>query len=253
MLIFSANDVKKLGKDNFKLWNDALASKDPKKVAGMYCNTKDDKEKLECELSFLPTVSPSHIKTIEKTEDYFKDFVQKNPAGTITDEVFQMFDSGGTTLTALGGAGQPGAVPTRVQAYLHSGMYTFMLEGPGGRTPVSARFSYMWKKIGKGWKIVHHHSSVTPSSDTTPAATSTSTYEMQKYTSDVAIAGLAMATLAAVAALAAAAKAFSNKAPSITVPPAPAPAPPPLTAPVPTFASQETMQAQAYSVCSKLN
>ena len=239
MPIFRTDDVKKLGKENFKLWNDALATKDPKKVAAMYSST-------EGELSFLPTVSPDHVKKIPGTEDYFKEFVEKKPAGTITDEVFQMLDSGGTTPTAMAGDGQPGPVPGRVQAYLHSGMYTFMLDGPGGRTPVSARFSYMWKRYGKEWKITHHHSSATPSSTTA----ATSTYEMQKYISDLAIAAVAMAALAAVAALAAAAKAFSNKAPSITIPPAPAPAPPPLTAPVPTFVSQEIMQA--YSVCSKL-
>jgi len=253
--ILGTADLKKLAKANFKLWNDALATRDKNKVAKMYCNTKDEKDKLECELSFLPTVSPSHIKDFVGTEDYFADFVKKNPAGTITDEVIQQFDSGGTILTALGGAGQPGTVPKRVQAYLHTGMYTFMVDakpdGTGGRMPISARFSYMWEKVGKEWKIVHHHSSVTPSSS--PAATST--YEMQKYISDVAIAGLAMATLAAVAALAAAAKAFSNKAPSITIPPAPAPAPapPPPTAPVPRFVSQEVMQAYSQPMATPVS
>jgi hypothetical protein len=198
---------------NFKAWNEALATKDHKVVAKMYSPSA---------LSFLPTVSPEHIKSLNGTEAYFYDFVKKNPEGRVTDESVQMYDGG--------------------KAYLHTGMYTFMLGSGYERAPVSARFSYMWKNYGKdGWKITHHHSSVTPSS-TPAAATSTSigpTYEMQKYTSDLAIAAVAMAALAAVAALAAAAKAFSSKAPSITTAPAPAPAPPPLTAPVP--------------VCSKLN
>jgi ketosteroid isomerase-like protein len=30
--------------------------------------------------------------------------------------------------------------------------------GPeGARQPVEARFSYMWRKVGDEWKIVHHH------------------------------------------------------------------------------------------------
>jgi hypothetical protein len=41
-------------------------------------------------------------------------------------------------------------------------MYTFELGDAGKRTPVSARFSYVWKKEDGEWKIAHHHSSVTP-------------------------------------------------------------------------------------------
>jgi hypothetical protein len=128
---------------NFKLWNDALATKVPATVAALYSSTKD-------ELSFLPTVSPNHIKSItdattESVTDYFVDFLKKNPQGTITEEfVFQL---GGT------------------DAYLHSGLYTFKLGDIGAQSDVKARFSYVWKKYGTSatdWKITHHHSSLVP-------------------------------------------------------------------------------------------
>jgi hypothetical protein len=93
-------------------------------------------------LSFLPTVSPKHIKSGDLTEDYFKDFVQKNPFGTITDDSVQMYDGG--------------------EAYLHTGMYVFELGDDGNRVPVGARFSYMWRREAGAWKISHHHSSVVP-------------------------------------------------------------------------------------------
>jgi len=126
-------DMVKVARDNFQKWNDALQTKNNKLVASLYSKT---------DLSFLPTVSPQHIKAISNTEEYFKDFVQKNPFGTITDDKVQVFDGG--------------------KAYLHSGMYTFELGDAGSRTPVQARFSYVWRKEDGEWKIAHHHSSVTP-------------------------------------------------------------------------------------------
>ena len=121
---------------NFRRWNDALQTKDALIVADMY--VPDD-------LSFLPTVSPVHIKKGSKdsdTEEYFKSFVQKNPFGTITDDSIQVYSNG--------------------DAYLHSGLYTFELGDADKRTPVEARFSYVWRKVGGEWKISHHHSSVRP-------------------------------------------------------------------------------------------
>ena len=47
-------------------------------------------------------------------------------------------------------------------AYLHSGLYTFELGDADARTPVEARFSYVWRKVDGMWKISHHHSSVRP-------------------------------------------------------------------------------------------
>ena len=47
-------------------------------------------------------------------------------------------------------------------AYLHSGLYTFELGDADARTPVEARFSYVWRNVNGVWKISHHHSSVVP-------------------------------------------------------------------------------------------
>lgn len=115
------------------MWNEALQSKDPKAVANLY-STGD--------LSFLPTVSPQHVRDSMGTEEYFIAFVAKDPFGTITDDSVQVFEGG--------------------EAYLHTGMYTFALGPKDDRTNVEARFSYMWKKMKGEWKITHHHSSVVP-------------------------------------------------------------------------------------------
>ena len=122
-----------LARANFKRWNDALQTKDAAAVASLYH---------DADLSFLPTVSPEHIKDGGGTEGYFEAFVQKNPFGTITDDSVQVYSGG--------------------DAYLHSGMYTFDLGEGESRAPVEARFSYMWCKVGGDWKITHHHSSVRP-------------------------------------------------------------------------------------------
>jgi len=129
-------DMLTMARANFKRWNDALQTKNAQTVANMYVSDK---------LSFLPTVSPDHIKAggvASNTEDYFVEFVKKNPFGTITDDSVDMYDNG--------------------DAYLHSGLYTFELGDDDARTPVQARFSYVWKKVEGEWKISHHHSSVRP-------------------------------------------------------------------------------------------
>ena len=71
---------------NFQRWNDALQTKNAQTVANLYVQDK---------LSFLPTVSSEHIKAggmASSTEDYFVDFVQKNPFGTITDDSVDVYD-----------------------------------------------------------------------------------------------------------------------------------------------------------------
>jgi hypothetical protein len=86
-------------------------------------------------------VSPDFIRDSDGTLSYFKDFVQRLPVGKITSDAVQSFTS---------------------DAYLHTGMYTFMTGPEDSRKPVQARFSYMWRLINGEWKIVHHHSSTVP-------------------------------------------------------------------------------------------
>jgi hypothetical protein len=93
------------------------------------------------DLSFLPTVSPKFIRDPQSTQEYFMEFLKKLPQGTITSDKVQNYGN---------------------DAYLHTGMYTFLVGPEGARQPVEARFSYMWRKMDGEWKIVHHHSSAVP-------------------------------------------------------------------------------------------
>ena len=77
-----------LWQENFKEWNDAIQTKNPKKAAAMYSAE---------ELSFLPTVSPNNIHKLnaegkeEDVEGYFVEFMKKDPYnGVITDEDVQV-------------------------------------------------------------------------------------------------------------------------------------------------------------------
>jgi uncharacterized protein (TIGR02246 family) len=119
--------------DNFRRWNDALKEKNYDKVAALYCSQ---------DLSFLPTVSPKFIRDGQSTKEYFVEFLKKLPDGTITQDNVQRYGN---------------------DAYLHTGLYTFMTGSEGARQPVEARFSYMWRKVDGEWKISHHHSSALPS------------------------------------------------------------------------------------------
>jgi hypothetical protein len=128
------------------MWNDVLKTKNADGVAALYRDSQADLTGNSATLSFLPTVSPLHTKDLAGTKAYFVEFVKKNPDGFITDESVQQLT--------------PESDPSA--AYLHSGLYTFMTGYPDARVPVSARFSYVWQKVGVDWKITHHHSSALP-------------------------------------------------------------------------------------------
>eukprot|EP00291_Cryptomonas_curvata_P019599 CAMPEP_0172172560 /NCGR_PEP_ID=MMETSP1050-20130122/12518_1 /TAXON_ID=233186 /ORGANISM="Cryptomonas curvata, Strain CCAP979/52" /LENGTH=251 /DNA_ID=CAMNT_0012844121 /DNA_START=59 /DNA_END=810 /DNA_ORIENTATION=- len=131
------DDEYNVAQENFKSWNDALKAKDYEKASALYCTT---------DLTFLPTVSPDFIRDAPSTKRYFQDFVKRLPDGKITDDSVQFLSA---------------------DSYLHTGMYTFMTGPDDDRTPVSARFTYMWRKSDGRWKIIHHHSSAVPGNSNT--------------------------------------------------------------------------------------
>lgn len=124
--------IEVIADENFKKWNDALQTKDPKKAVELYAENA----------TFLPTVSEEFKKGQSGVEEYFKHFLEKNPAGEIIQEEAQILGD---------------------DCYLHSGMYNFEIGPDDNRQVIEARFSFVWKRDDQGeWKIVHHHSSVKP-------------------------------------------------------------------------------------------
>jgi uncharacterized protein (TIGR02246 family) len=124
-------DIGEIAHENFALWNDTLLTKNAGKVAGLYSE--------DC--TFLPTVSPEFKKGKKGAQGYFTHFLEKNPNGKVVDEEIQ---------------------PLGDDCYLHSGMYNFEVGPDNARQIVNARFSFVWRKAGGKWQVIHHHSSVKP-------------------------------------------------------------------------------------------
>lgn len=117
---------------NFTVWNNALQTKDPGKVAELYSE----------DATFLPTVSGEFKQGRAGAKEYFAHFLTKDPEGTITEEKLQIVAD---------------------NCYIHSGMYSFEIGPENDRQSVSARFTLVWKDMGDGtWQIIHHHSSARP-------------------------------------------------------------------------------------------
>ena len=123
---------KNIAKENFKKWNDALLTKDPKIVANFY--TIDS--------TFLPTMSEDFKRGPVDVERYFIRFLAKEPTGMIIEDDVQ---------------------PLTNNCYLHSGIYDFEVGPKADRYKIHARFSFIWQKDeSRQWKITHHHSSARP-------------------------------------------------------------------------------------------
>jgi len=111
----------------FDLWNQALATGDPQKVADRY--SKD--------AVLLPTLSDSARYTNERIADYFVGFLKKKPQGEILE-------------------GNIKIGPNWAQ---DAGIYEFTFED-GSKT--KGRYSYVYTYEKGEWKISNHHSSIMP-------------------------------------------------------------------------------------------
>jgi len=113
----------------FNLWNDALATLDPKKVAARY--SKD--------AILLPTVSDTPRTTPEAIEDYFVHFLKSKPQGVIEEGV---------------------TISDEANWAKDAGVYEFTMGATGDK--VKGRYSFVYVFEDGEWKIAHHHSSQMP-------------------------------------------------------------------------------------------
>jgi uncharacterized protein (TIGR02246 family) len=117
-------EVKKL----FSLWNNALATLDPDKVAKRYAKTS----------VLLPTVSDTPRTDYAMKKDYFVNFLKNKPQGTILDSYVTIGDGWCSDV----------------------GVYVFTMGADGSQ--VKGRYSFVYVYKDGEWKISHHHSSVMP-------------------------------------------------------------------------------------------
>merc|ERR1719384_1310934 len=112
----------------FSLWNNALATLDPKKVAARYAK----------EGVLLPTVSDVPRTDFASIEDYFVNFLKNEPQGEILES----------------------HVTIGKNWCQDVGIYEFTMRATGKK--VKGRYSFIYVYEDDEWKISHHHSSVMP-------------------------------------------------------------------------------------------
>ncbi|KAL9179028.1 hypothetical protein ACHAXT_000070 [Thalassiosira profunda] len=112
----------------FSLWNNALATKDPKKVAARYAKQG----------VLLPTVSDVPRTDFASIEDYFVNFLKLKPQGEILES----------------------HVTIGHNWCQDAGIYEFTMGATGKK--VKGRYSFIYVYEDGEWKINHHHSSIMP-------------------------------------------------------------------------------------------
>ncbi|EAQ98295.1 SgcJ/EcaC family oxidoreductase [Congregibacter litoralis] len=112
----------------FQRWNDALATGNPDAVTALYAE----------DAILLPTVSNQVRHNHEEIRDYFVNFLAKEPKGVIDEANIRFLAD---------------------DLAINSGVYTFTF---GDQSQVTARYTYLYRRIDGDWKIVEHHSSAMP-------------------------------------------------------------------------------------------
>lgn len=111
----------------FEKWNDVLQTGDAEQVAALY----------DADAILLPTVSNQVRHNHAERVDYFVNFLAKGPVGKIDEANVRIWGD----------------------LAINSGIYTFTFKDG---SVVPARFTYLYRFNGEGWKIVEHHSSMMP-------------------------------------------------------------------------------------------
>jgi uncharacterized protein (TIGR02246 family) len=117
----------------FERWDQALRSGDAHQVSSLY---SDD-------ALLLPTLSAEPRRDGPGINNYFESFLAKAPEGRIESREIRL------------GCNQA----------LDAGTYSFLLHPPGEQAErVQARYSFVYVFRNGEWRILHHHSSLLPTS-----------------------------------------------------------------------------------------
>ncbi len=111
----------------FEEWNNALQTGQADQVVSLYAN----------DAILLPTVSNQVRHNHAEIKDYFVHFLSKGPKGSIDESNVRLFDD----------------------LAINSGVYTFNFRDGA---IVQARYTFVYRNDGNGWKIIEHHSSQMP-------------------------------------------------------------------------------------------
>lgn len=115
----------------FDRWNESLSTRNPENVAANYAENA----------ILLATLSNTPRLNREQKIDYFQEFLQNEPMGTIDQRM--IFVGCNTAVDA--------------------GLYTFTFATTGEE--VKARYSYTYSWDGSQWLITSHHSSILPETE----------------------------------------------------------------------------------------
>lgn len=116
----------------FDVWNSALKSGDPQKVAALYCQPGG---------VLIPTLSNEIRSSRVEIADYFRHFLQLKPRGRLKVSLIRILSS---------------------SVAVNSGVYTFHLVKNGKPAEVKARFTFVYVRRRGHWCIMEQHSSAMP-------------------------------------------------------------------------------------------
>jgi uncharacterized protein (TIGR02246 family) len=116
----------------FQGWADAVASGDSEAVADLYAE----------DALLLPTLSAEARRDHAAIAAYFQAFLARHPSAEVVDR--QVI---------------PGCTEV-----VDAGSYRFRFHDDHGRDSgeVLARYTLIYRHDGRGWRLVHHHSSLAP-------------------------------------------------------------------------------------------
>ncbi len=111
-------------------WADALLTRDPAQVTALYAP----------DAVLVPTIADWPRKTPADIADYFEEFLAGGPVCRVVE----------------------GTIRPMGEVAVHSGVYRFRMTALEGRPVIDARFTFVYQRIHRVWKIVAHHSSAMP-------------------------------------------------------------------------------------------